>query len=337
MKLEAPPATPGTGPNGPVLDQMLALLRDYALCREAENLSPRSIEFTVTAVKRFHDFLIAFDMPADPAAVTPNTLRAYILYLRHQTAYAGHPFVPCQNRPLSDGSIHNYIRGLSPFFTWLTVENILPANPFDHVKIPRAGAKTITPLSPADLQKLFAVIRLDTPVGGRDFLIILLFLDCGLRLSELIGLKLADVHLDDQYLKIRGKGNKERSVPFGQEVKKYLQHYIRRLRPRPGTEGVADLLFLNNKGDALTDTMVQNRLKRYGKLAGISGIRVSPHTFRHTAAISFLRNSGDVFSLQKMLGHNTLDMTRRYCAVANEDLRRAHRQASPVDNLGLGR
>ena len=155
-----------------------------------------------------------------------------------------------------------------------------------------------------------------------------------MRVSELCHLKLDDVWLEDGMLKVLGKGNKERLIPIGKLVQRLLWRYISRFRPE--SAGINfNFLFLTRDGRPLTKDRIEKVMTYYGKKAGISGVRCSPHTFRHTAAVKFLRNGGDVFSLQRMLGHASLEMTRRYCELADTDVKQAHMTASPVDNLNL--
>ena len=160
-------------------------------------------------------------------------------------------------------------------------------------------------------------------------------LDTGLRVNELINLMMDNVWLEEGLIKVLGKGNKERLVPIGKQIRKLLWRYITRYRPEPARPNLNNL-FLNRDGRPLTKNRVDSLMKRYGKMAGLTGIRCSPHTLRHTFAINYLRNEGDVFSLQKILGHSSLEMTRRYCELANVDVKKVHATASPVDNLKLG-
>jgi site-specific recombinase XerD len=145
-----------------------------------------------------------------------------------------------------------------------------------------------------------------------------------------------DLWLDQGLLKVLGKGGKERLIPIGREVQRVLWRYVYRHRARPRMEK-RDFLFITRDGDQVTKSRLEILMKKYGQKAGITGVRCSPHTLRHTAAITFLRNGGDVFSLQRILGHTTLEMTRHYCELADVDVKRAHLTASPVDNLRLAR
>jgi len=152
--------------------------------------------------------------------------------------------------------------------------------------------------------------------------------------SELCNLKRDNLWLDEGMLKVVGKGNKERLIPIGKQVQRLLWRYINRYRPEPAMASY-DFLFLTRKGKPLTKDRVEKIMTCYGRKAELKGVRCSPHTLRHTAAMKFLRNGGDVFSLQRMLGHVSLEMTRRYCELADIDVKRAHMTASPVDNLAL--
>ena len=164
--------------------------------------------------------------------------------------------------------------------------------------------------------------------------VITVLLDTGLRVSELTGLTLKDIRLVDGVLKVSGKGRRERLVPIGKTSQRLLWNYITRHRPEPARPR-CDLAFLTKDGLPLTKNRIQKMMAKYGREAGICGVRCSPHTLRHTGAIMFLRNGGDIFSLQRLLGHSSLEMTRHYCELADVDVKRTHSMASPVDNLSV--
>ncbi len=211
---------------------------------------------------------------------------------------------------------------------------MIDSNPFDRVKIPRPPRKVIPTFTDSQIQALLNIIDARTPEGFRDHTVILTLLDTGMRVSELCHLKLDDVAMEDGMLKVLGKGNKERLIPIGKQIQRLLWRYISRFRPEPMAASV-NVLFLTRDGRPLTKDLVEKIMARYGRKAGLKGVRCSPHTLRHTAAVKFLRNGGDVFSLQRMLGHASLEMTRRYCELADTDVKQAHITASPVDNLNL--
>ncbi len=266
--------------------------------------------------------------------VGPHILRAYILYLQQKPCFASHRFNRPLEKKLSGHTVNCYLRSLRIFFSWLVAEEVIAGNPFDRVKIPRPPRKVIPVFSDAQIRALLNATDTGTPEGVRDYTIILTLLDSGLRVSELCQLTLEHVWLEDGMVKVLGKGNKERLVPIGKQVQRALWHYISRYRPEPAVPS-CDAVFLTRDGRPLTKDRVEKLMTAYGRKAGVAGVRCSPHTFRHAAAVKFLRNGGDVFSLQRMLGHSSLEMTRRYCELADIDVKRAHVTASPVDNLGL--
>jgi site-specific recombinase XerD len=310
------------------------LLEGYQLCATTEGKSPNAIAIVTNSVSYFRDFLTSQGISTDVTRITQREIRAFILQLQQKRCFSNHRFNHVQDRGLSGHTINCYLRSLRIFFSWLISESILESNPFDRVKIPRSPRKVIPTFSDSQIQHLLGAIDTRTAEGYRHHTIILTLLDTGMRVSELCHLKLDDVWLEDGMLKILGKGNKERLIPIGKQVQRLLWHYINRYRPQSFAPN-GDPVFLTREGKPLTKDRVEKIMTYYGGKAGLKGVRCSPHTLRHTAAVRFLRNGGDVFSLQRMLGHASLEMTRRYCELADIDVKRAHLTASPVDNLDI--
>jgi len=285
-------------------------------------------------VRYFLDFLALQGISIDAIQIARHQIRAFILYLQQKRCFSNHRFNHVQDKGLSGHTINCYLRSLRIFFSSLTLEGIIESNPFDRVKIPRPPGKIIPAFSDSQFHGLLNAIDTRTAEGYRDYIIILTLLDTALRVSELCNLKLGNLWLDEGMLKVVGKGNKERLIPIGKQVQRLLWRYINRCRPEPAMANY-DFLFLTREGKPLTKDRVEKIMTYYGKKAELQGVRCSPHTLRHSAAVRFLRNGGDVFSLQRMLGHASLEMTRRYCELADIDVKRAHMTASPVDNLDL--
>jgi len=309
------------------------LITGYQLCAATEGKSPNAIAIVTNSVSYFQNFL-AQRISADVTHVSHHEIRAFVLYLQQKRCFSGHRFNRVQDSGLSGHSINCYLRSLRIFFSWLISEGIIQSNPFERVKIPRAPKKVIPTFSDSQIQQLLNVIDTRTPQGYRDYAIILTLLDTGMRVSELCHLKLDDVWLEDGMLKVMGKGNKERLIPIGKRVQRLLWRYISRYRPEPAGAN-CNFLFLTREGKLLNKDRVEKIMACHRRKAGLKGVRCSPHTLRHTAAGRFLRNGGDVFSLQRLLGHSSLEMTRRYCELADVDVKRAHAKASPVDNLRI--
>jgi len=196
----------------------------------------------------------------------------------------------------------------------------------DRVEKPRRERHIIQPLNMAQVHTLLKMPPLKTPQGVRDRALMLLMVDSGLRLSEAISLKTEKIYWEDGLVTVMGKGRKERVVPIGGTTKAALQEYA---RVRKAID--VPYFFLSRRGYQMKNRYVQVAMRRYGRTAGISGVRVSPHTLRHTFAIQYIKNGGDAFSLQSILGHSTLDMVRNYVNLAQQDVTIQHRKFSPVD------
>ena len=165
----------------------------------------------------------------------------------------------------------------------------------------------------------------------RNFSILMLFLDTGIRLDELVNLKLSRIDFAVGEMTIFGKGSKERRVPLGLQAKKALLDYLAKERPDPANPQDEERIFLTVDGFPITHGAVEKMFQRVKKLAGVP--KLHPHACRHTFSVRYLINGGDAFSLQRILGHTSLEMTRKYVNLASGDVREKHRRFSPMDNL----
>lgn len=310
------------------------LLEIYQIQARTEGKSPHTLRIYATALSILQRFLERKGFSADVTQIGHEMLREFISYLQNTKAFMDHPFTGPQQKGLTGHTINCYLRAIRAFWSWLVAEEIIEINPFDKLKIPKAPKKVITPFSGEQIRALLSAINTSSSIGYRDWTVILTLLDTGVRVSELTDLKLINVNLEQRYLKISGKGNKERVVPIGALIQRTLARYIGKYRPALAYP-LSDNLFLTKAGMPLTPNRVETVIEQYAKKAGIEGVRASPHTFRHTFAILYLRNGGDIFTLQQILGHETLEMVRNYVCLAQYDLQEAHLRCSPVDNMQL--
>jgi site-specific recombinase XerD len=311
-----------------------SLISGYSLCAQTEGKSRNTVAIVTNSITYLYDFLSSNGLSTDVTQIGIGEMRAFILYLQQKRCFSNHPYSKAQQRGLSGHTVNTYMRSIRAFWSWLVQEEIIDTNPFSKLKIPKPPKKVMATFSPYQFESLLDVMN-GSAESYRDMVIILTLLDTGLRVNELINLEMNNVWLEEGLIKVLGKGNKERLVPIGKQIRKLLWRYINRYRPEPARPNL-DNLFLTRDGRALTKNRVDSIMKYYGRIAGLTGVRCSPHTLRHTFAINYLRNGGDVFSLQKILGHSSLEMTRRYCELANVDIKKAHAIASPVDNFELG-
>ena len=183
-----------------------------------------------------------------------------------------------------------------------------------------------------EMQRLLRAARGKGSVRQRNHTMILVFLDTGIRVSELTGLQMHDLHLAEGYFKVFGKGRKERIVPMGRTCRLALSRYVHKLRPQPALATIGNV-FLTRDGRALKASYVYKIVADACERAGIQGKRKGPHTCRHTFAHHFLMNGGDLLTLQRILGHSSLEVVKLYVSLDTSDLLSQQTKYSPIDTL----
>ncbi|MFD2702762.1 tyrosine-type recombinase/integrase [Paenibacillus shunpengii] len=231
----------------------------------------------------------------------------------------------------SDETINKYIRGWKAFFNFLRNNGYLMDSPFDNVKKIKSEKKLIHTFNVQQIKALLDTPNRNTFTGMRTYTIMLTFLDTGIRLSELENLKTTDIYWKERQFRVYGKGRKERLVPFSATLDKQLREYLAYRGPLDH-----DYVFINIDNKPFLKRGIQQAIKEVGKESGIRGVRVSCHTFRHTFAKQYIINGGDAFSLQRILGHTSLDMVRVYVAMFGVDLSAQHAKYSPLEHLSEG-
>ena len=254
--------------------------------------------------------------------------------MKRKNKYQDHPMHKPKPGGLKVQYIHGCGRAVRSFSTWAYNEGYLDENVMRRLRLPKLPQTQPKPLSEEQIQTVLAACLDLTREALRNYAIMMLFLDTGIRLSELINLKISDIDFTASQMAIFGKGAKERIVPIGRQAKKALIEYLSRERPGAYNPQAETQVFLTSDGLVMTTTAVQKLFQRVKRETGIS--KFHPHICRHTFAIRYLMNGGDAFSLQRILGHASLEMTRKYVNLATGDLKEKHRQYSPMDNLNVG-
>lgn len=204
------------------------------------------------------------------------------------------------------------ISGLKSFFSYLVFEESRKDFPMELIESPKTGRKLPDTLSVAEIDALIHAIDKSTPEGERNRTILETLYGCGLRVSELITLKISDLFFDEGFVKITGKGNKQRFVPIGKNTIKYINLYMNNVRSGvPIQKGHEDILFLNRRGRQLSRAMVFTIIKNLAEEIGLNK-SISPHTFRHSFATHLLENGADLRAIQLMLGHESITTTEVY-------------------------
>ena len=265
-----------------------------------------------------------------------SELRAFLSYLsnghREENGRWGNShFDRRSTRPLTARTIKDYHNTLRAMFNWFVNDGVIEQSPMARIAAPIHRPNQIQPFTSEQIVNLIGAAR-KSKEPERNEALLLLALDTGLRASEICGLTMKDLDLNNRTCRVHGKGNKYRSVFFGRVTAKALWRYLRLYGRKPN-----EPVFFNGFGSfkSLDRNGFRLLMRRLGQAAGIQAVRCSPHTLRHTFAISFLRNGGNIWSLKEMLGHTNIQMTLRYSAIADADIEAQHRLYSPADRLQL--
>lgn len=304
----------------------------YEVCNRAEGKSPRTVDWYSANLYSFRNYLNKRHLPDSIDTIDAKLLREYVLYLLKKKRFSNHPNAPASSEPLSSATIHGHVRTLRAFFSWMVREGLIETNVARDIKPPKILKKVISTLSDEEILSILKTFNPKKPCEARNQTIFMLLLDTGLRIGELINLKMEDAHMNEGFLKVLGKGNKERIVPIGCNAQKALQRYLFRYRPTPAHQDI-DTVFLSIHGYPLTGNSAKLMFAKLAKRSGVS--RLHAHLCRHTFATRFLINGGDVFTLQQILGHSSLEMVRHYVNLAASHVSIQHRKFSPLDHLNL--
>ncbi len=273
-------------------------IKDYqSYLRIERGLSKNTIENYSFDIERLYLFLEAGKIEVSPIKISDETVQQFIYSVSKEV------------NPRSQARI---ISGLKSFFNYLVFEDYRNDNPMELIETPKTGRKLPDTLSVEEIDKLIAAIDLSSNEGERNRAMLETLYGCGLRVSELISLKISDLFFEEGFIKITGKGNKERFVPIGDLTQKYITIYQKEIRSHLNIKkGHEDTLFLNRRGSQLTRAMVFTIIKDLAVKAGLNK-NISPHTLRHSFATHLLENGADLRSIQLMLGHESITTTEIY-------------------------
>jgi integrase/recombinase XerC/integrase/recombinase XerD len=311
---------------------LIELIGYYEICIRAEGKSERTIQWYSANLKRFLNYVKSRHLPCSINNIDIKLLRQYTLHLQKVNKYEGHPYTPVKSELLSTATVHGHVRTLRAFFNWLVGEEFIDNNVARNLKLPKVAKKLITTLSDEEIHSILSVLKPINDTIARNQTIFMVLIDTGLRLGELINLKMEDTHLHEGFLKVMGKGNKERIVPIGISAQRAIKRYLFRYRPKPTYQGF-DNVFLSIHGIPLSGNSVKLMFARLAQRSGVH--RLHAHLCRHTFATRFLINGGDVFTLQQILGHSTLEMVKHYVNLASSHVAIQHQKFSPLDRLNL--
>lgn len=271
------------------------------------SLSPNSIEAYIRDVEKLVQYLQSAGQSLPPGQVTLAELQSCVQWIA--------------NLGMSATSQARIISGIKAFYKYLLLEDIIHQDPTQLIEAPKTRRQLPDVLSFDEIEQIIAQVKSGTPEGQRNRAILETMYSCGLRVSEVINLKISQLHFDAGFIRVVGKGDKERLVPIGPDAIKYITIYKEEIRVHvPIKKGQEDILFLNRRGSALTRVMIFLVIKDLTAAAGITK-QVSPHTFRHSFATHLVEGGADLRAVQEMLGHESITTTEIYTHLDREFLR----------------
>lgn len=273
-------------------------LEDFKLYLKIEcGLTENSIINYEYDIKKLINYITEFNISSKPESIDDEELKGFIYAV---------------SKVLNTRSQARLISGLKRFFDYLIFEKFRQDNPMSLIESPKIGQKLPEVLSLKEIDKMIACIDLTHPQGERNRAIVETLYACGLRVSELTNLKLSDLFFEEGFIKVYGKGRKDRFIPVNASAVKYINLYINHVRVHQKTKpGESDIVFLNRRGKRLTRAMIFTMIKQLAKQANLTKT-ISPHTFRHSFATHLLENGADLRAIQQMLGHESIITTEIY-------------------------
>lgn len=290
--------------------------REFLLVKEAQRCTPKTLGYYRYGLSGFIDSLKAQGVQT-VRDITPHLIRAYLLSLAR--------------RGLKDTTQHAQARAIRAWLNWLVAEGELAESPMRRVAMPRLEQRIPDALTVDDVRRLLAACDRQTPRGARDYALVLVALDTGLRLAELASLKVGDIDMRTGLATVMGKGRKQRQVVVGTRARAALLRMYTLIEAKAGDGLWPAFNLRGERAGTLTRDGVRLALVRLGRRAGVNPC--GPHRFRRTFALWSLRHGMDLHSLRLLMGHNDLSVLTRYLKLAGEDLQAAHERHSPVDRL----
>ena len=287
-----------------------------AYLRLEKSLSDHSVEAYLHDVTKLTQYLLSVNQEKNPAALTLKDLQAFVKWIGELGMGA-----TTQARIIS---------GIRSFYKYLLTEQLITIDPSTLLEAPKTRRKLPDTLSFEEIELLIGAIDLSSPEGTRNKAILETMYSCGLRVSELVGLKISCLYLDIGFIRVIGKGDKERLVPIGTDAIKCIKIYKDTVRSHQMvSEKNQDILFLNRRGNALSRVMIFYIIKSLATAAGITKV-ISPHTFRHSFATHLVEGGADLRAVQEMLGHESITTTEIYTHLNRDFLRDTLQQFHPA-------
>lgn len=283
-------------------DNIVQKYKNYLLLERG--LSSNSIDAYMSDLDKLSNFLTTESIKIEE--VTLDNLQQFIAQL--------------YDLGINARSVARVISGVKSFFNYLTLDGYITADPTELLETPKIGTKLPTVLSLSEIEDIMSVIDLSTKEGQRNKAILEVLYSCGLRISELTNLRFSDLFLNEGFIKVEGKGSKQRLVPISPKAIKEIEYYLFDRKAMNVKKGYEDVVFISKRGTPISRIMVFHFIKQYAEQAGIKK-NISPHTFRHSFATHLLEGGANIRAIQLMLGHEKITTTEIYTHMDREFLR----------------
>ncbi|MFC2093573.1 site-specific tyrosine recombinase XerD [Bacteroidota bacterium] len=288
--------------------------------RTEKSLSDNTINSYNFDLDKFFDYVIDVKLISSVKRIDESTISDYIKYLRKSETK--------NQKSYSEKSINRFISSLKSFFNFLLSEKEISVNPLENIETPKTARILPNVLTINEIDEMLNKTDVKTKLGLRDRAILETMYATGLRVSELINLEISNIFFDDGFVRVIGKGSKERIVPIGRSALKYITKYINDSRQYLRSNRSENFLFLNHRGGKLSRMAIWDIVKKYCKLARIAK-EIHPHTLRHSFATHLLEGGADIRIIQEMLGHSDISTTQIYTHIDKEYLIEVHKSFHP--------
>ena len=321
------------GENDSVQQPIEVLISEYKLSLDAANRSRKTISWYLDILNDF--FFIYLPLQGISKPIAELGRKEVESYVRHmQTSKRWPKRLHPEKNPvsLSPFTIQGKVRTLKAFWSWLCNQGYIETNPMVKYPLPKVPKNVIKTLTIEQIKLFLKTIEKHTSVGDRNYCITLLMIDNGARISEVVTIQIAELYLSKCRVKITGKGQKERIIPFTKitrrELLKYIEHHRNNLCKLD-----SPYLFPANDADHVSIKSIQQAIGRLSKKVGLDGIKYHPHIFRHSFATLFLAKGGQLTTLKEIMGHESIQTTQKYVHFLPEDLQKQHWNYSPIEDL----
>lgn len=309
-----------------------SLLIQYRLSLEAANGSPKTFQGYSDILRRFFGFLKKKGHINSVSDIGREEVRVYIRSLQNAKRWPNRPQNSEDRGKLSPVTVQDHVRAIKAFWSWLFDNGYIKKNILVKYPLPKAPKIIIKTLTIDQIKLFLKAIDKSSSVGARNYCIVLLMIDNGMRISEVVSIQISDIDLSRCRVKIIGKGKKERIVPFTKITRKELLKYKGNNRNNL-CKLDSPYLFPGSDGDHVSIKSIQQSISRLSRKIGLDGIKYHPHIFRHTFATLFLTNGGQLTTLKEIMGHEDIQTTQKYVHFLPEDLQKQHWNYSPVEDL----